>query len=237
MTEQPTLFGEEPQPPPTTREPAPWVKRHGHNTGGYSTGCRCAPCVEAWRDYNNLSRQGLRRCQHCSDTYPRTTGGGTKFCATCITADVYWRNYPKVAKARRTCARCGTSYRKLATAPWELCPTCTQHPVFDYLKGSLGKHHAPTELVLEVIDWPYCANEQCGAWLLEQVNIQRATGGARRRGNFAIDHDHTCCPGQQSACGRCIRGVLCRRCNHMLITDNPATLRGLAEYLDRHATR
>lgn len=27
-----------------------------------------------------------------------------------------------------------------------------------------------------------------------------------------VDHDHTCCPGRRS-CGKCIRGLLCSKCN------------------------
>ena len=45
-------------------------------------------------------------------------------------------------------------------------------------------------------------------------------------------HDHSCCPGDTS-CGQCIRGILCRRCNRILITNNPQILRGLADYLDQ----
>lgn len=34
-------------------------------------------------------------------------------------------------------------------------------------------------------------------------------------GVFHIDHDHGCCPGKRS-CGKCLRGLLCNRCNWML---------------------
>jgi hypothetical protein len=49
-----------------------------------------------------------------------------------------------------------------------------------------------------------------------------------------VDHDHACCPGKQS-CGQCIRGFLCGPCNSALghARDSPATLRALADYLER----
>lgn len=49
---------------------------------------------------------------------------------------------------------------------------------------------------------------------------------------LAVDHDHKCCSGKK-ACGRCVRGLLCYRCNHMLATaqDDPDLLTTASAYL------
>ena len=50
---------------------------------------------------------------------------------------------------------------------------------------------------------------------------------------LSIDHDHSCCPGQ-NGCRKCFRGLICSHCNRILglASDNPDTLRKLADYLD-----
>lgn len=49
---------------------------------------------------------------------------------------------------------------------------------------------------------------------------------------FAVDHDHTCCFGQNT-CGNCIRGLLCQRCNLVLgqVEDSVPLLKAMVKYL------
>lgn len=49
-----------------------------------------------------------------------------------------------------------------------------------------------------------------------------------------IDHDHACCPGKgRRTCGKCVRAVLCRRCNQGLgmFDDNPDLLIAASMYV------
>ena len=53
------------------------------------------------------------------------------------------------------------------------------------------------------------------------------------RKNLSIDHDHNCCNSKKS-CGKCIRGLLCHRCNQMLgmAYDNIEILKSAIKYLE-----
>ena len=54
-----------------------------------------------------------------------------------------------------------------------------------------------------------------------------------------VDHDHSCCPGSDATCGKCIRGILCSRCNHALghARDSVEVLSSMITYLDEHSKR
>ena len=53
-------------------------------------------------------------------------------------------------------------------------------------------------------------------------------GGKR----LAVDHDHSCCSGAYS-CGKCIRGLLCTKCNQALgmVADDISILESMIAYL------
>lgn len=57
---------------------------------------------------------------------------------------------------------------------------------------------------------------------------EQCTSGRR----LAIDHDHTCCPGDKT-CGKCVRGLLCGPCNQGIgkLKDSPRLLIAAASYL------
>lgn len=52
--------------------------------------------------------------------------------------------------------------------------------------------------------------------------------------NWAVDHDHACCPSKRS-CGLCVRGILCHGCNKGigLFNDDPDRMMGAIIYLTR----
>lgn len=53
---------------------------------------------------------------------------------------------------------------------------------------------------------------------------------------FVVDHDNKCCPREagRDTCGKCVRGLICGRCNSGLgmFLDNPQAIRNAADYLE-----
>lgn len=66
--------------------------------------------------------------------------------------------------------------------------------------------------------------------------ICRQPPTVRRKGQVLalhVDHDHSCCSGNKS-CGRCVRSLLCSKCNFGIgqFQDNPNLLRAAIHYLE-----
>jgi len=71
--------------------------------------------------------------------------------------------------------------------------------------------------------------------LEEQGGGCKICGGVNANGkDLAVDHDHSCCPGRKS-CGRCVRGLLCSRCNTGIgmLGDTADRLRVALAYLEQ----
>lgn len=56
--------------------------------------------------------------------------------------------------------------------------------------------------------------------------------------NLCIDHDHSCCPGANT-CGKCVRGILCNKCNSAegLLDSDPIKALKLVDYMNKNSLR
>jgi hypothetical protein len=59
--------------------------------------------------------------------------------------------------------------------------------------------------------------------------------------NLHVDHDHACCESNSRTCGKCVRGVVCNKCNTLIAHYEKGTIRidnplydKVAKYLAKH---
>lgn len=72
------------------------------------------------------------------------------------------------------------------------------------------------------------------AILARQGTTRRECGACDTTTSLAVDHDHGCCPGPSSQCGRCVRGYLCTSCN---VAEGLLRTAARAEQLARYMRR
>lgn len=84
----------------------------------------------------------------------------------------------------------------------------------------------------------YGLSEEDYEAILEQQGGTCAICRQPDRRKLHVDHDHSCCPSFRS-CGKCVRGILCEKCNPALgaFGDDPAVFVRALVYLDTHRKR
>lgn len=89
------------------------------------------------------------------------------------------------------------------------------------LKGNLSKYSLSIEQFNEL--------------LAKQNGVCAICLGDNGKKRLAVDHDHSCCPYGKS-CGRCIRGLVCGRCNHALglLSDRHWVFTSAVQYLQKY---
>lgn len=88
-----------------------------------------------------------------------------------------------------------------------------------------NRYHITTDQYHEILEQQNGCCALCGKHFLE------LTGRIKR---LCIDHDHKCCSTSAKSCGKCIRGLICLRCNAMLgwIEHTGVSLGKIKEYME-----
>lgn len=145
-----------------------------------------------------------KQCQRPGCTATKRAGSGARYCDEHAVS----RDY-NPAVIRFTCSICQrrveASYRGKQRAPrYEVCNGCRNS--VRALIDACFRHHVPQAQFIAWAKRPQCT--LCN----ERLSI------SRHARSFHIDHDHACCPGAVG-CERCVRGLLCVRCNTTLGHD------------------
>lgn len=205
------------------------ITAHGNQTLCSAT-CVAATVRENGRRSRELSGRGsrgirsvptgVRSCATCRKPF-LSLNGKHAVCDECSVArQLQHRGRPKRRNdTGRICTSCQAVLTPETHAARRRCDDCvgTRRGVQD--ATTLRKYKISAERYAEM------AAAGCGI-------CGCVVGSAGRR--LAVDHDHTCCPDGERTCGKCVRGLLCDRCNRGvgLLGDSVERLRAAIFYLE-----
>jgi len=189
------------------------------NTYTEGTRLRCKDCRAVWKPPKPASEH-LKNCPHDASEHTRNNQGYW-VCRACQRERMQSRRTPGLGqgglnKAKTHCPKKheytpDNTYVYKGRRHCRICATASRRRI---LLKSYG-------ITLERFDAMLIAQSgRCGVCSEPMLNPH-------------IDHDHACCPGRKS-CGKCVRGLLCKNCNHCLglFHDNIAVLRNAVNYLE-----
>lgn len=214
-------------------------KRSKHVAGDLDCECKTCEC-------RRNAELGLKRCPSCEELVPfeeyskniaETNGLGT-YCLRCL------GRYMGDRKAHEPECDCKTCWAKRnAELGLRRCPRCTEVKPFDEFyrspKGRFAPYCIPCNIEFEDETRLQRRARNHGTTkeiLLQMYEEQDFSCGSCHEvhiiDELEIDHDHACCPKPKS-CGKCIRKLLCVKCNRALglINDDLNKAIGLVEYI------
>ena len=125
-----------------------------------------------------------------------------------------WSDYYKVTKTGSPVGRCKSCISTETRDRYANDPVFHAKRVANAQKkrqrltgAGLRAQRLPWQYGITVNEFDTMLDEQDGA-----CAICGTTDPGGRGGQFHVDHDHACCP-EAHSCGKCIRGLLCSRCN------------------------
>lgn len=126
---------------------------------------------------------------------------------------------------RPACKDCGSTTRRLqqtGARTWR-CVTCVRERRAATRRTAHGRYVEATYGITENEYWALYEAQGGRCYI-----CQRATGRSKR---LAVDHDHSCCP-ETPACGRCVRGLLCKLCNRDVLGHLRDSIEALQRGID-----
>ena len=167
----------------------------------------------------------MKKCSRCQKEvsislfHRGSNGGYSSYCKPCAAKynkEKVKRKLKRLYKdsKSRQCRSCEIIKRNDEMSVGYMCKSCTSHNAF---VRSIGKKYNMTY-------------EEYKALHTKQNHLCAICG---KKEKLCIDHDHNCCFGP-SSCGKCIRGLVCFKCNVALgmVKDNPEVLKKMVLYLD-----
>ena len=188
-----------------------------------------------------------KTCAECSLPLRRVNGRFKKRCSSCQTIFEKSRSiqYEATRKSKRnpiilelTCMTCGKALtkRKLGAIS-KYCESCKETTT-----DSKGKKTKPQHVIDRSRKHHF--KKHYGLTLDQRETLLQLQKGKcaicldlETSDNFLqVDHDHSCCPSAKS-CGKCIRGLICPRCNRGLgmMNDNAELASKLVRYIKENS--
>lgn len=191
----------------------------------------------------SVDKKTCRRCGEIKsiDEFHRSRSsrdGHTAWCAECGRKHSQrYRDIGPQGNTPRDCLNCGEIFTPPERKPGERGrpPVCCGDECQDARTKSLIEAAAPERAYQAVLRRYNLTDARYKAMLAAQGGRCKGCGAdspGESVANWNVDHDHSCCPAKRS-CGRCVRGLVCTRCNLILglAGDSVPVLERLIAYL------